>query len=166
MFGLMVGAAGGVVLTAQHPQSASAAEKVTALAGDVRVTDGDTIRLAGTRIRLWGMDAPERDQTCEDSAGALYRCGDEATHELASLVSGERVTCEPRDTDQYGRTVARCSAHGEDIAKHMVRTGHALDYTRYSHGAYLPDELRARRDKAGVWQGDFTRPEDWRRRRH
>lgn len=111
------------------------------------------------------MDAPERDQTCEDATDAEYRCGDHSTRALAALTAGELVTCEPRDIDRYGRTVARCSVGGDDIGRRMVRDGHALDYTRYSQGAYLTDELRARREKTGIWQGKFARPEDWRHAR-
>jgi len=165
-FGLLIGVAGGVVVIAQHPPSAGAAEKAGGLVGYVRVIDGDTVDLAGTRVRLWGVDAPERDQTCEDATGAEYRCGDHSTRELAALTASELVTCEPRDIDRYGRTVARCSVGGDDVGQQMVRDGHALDYTRYSRGAYLADELRARRERTGVWQGKFTRPEDWRHARH
>ena len=45
----------------------------------------------------------------------------------------------------------------------MVRRGWAVDYTRYSHGAYRAEEAAARADGLGVWSGRFTLPEDWRR---
>ncbi|WP_082532011.1 MULTISPECIES: thermonuclease family protein [unclassified Phenylobacterium] len=158
-FAVLVGAAiGFVIADAGAPPSANAGP-----AGAARVIDGDTLYVGGERVRLWGVDAPERDQSCEDAAGDLYGCGEKATWALSSLVSGRTLTCQERDVDQYGRTVAQCSADGEDLGARLVREGHALDYTRYSRGAYLPDELRARRDKAGVWQGSFSRPEDWRR---
>jgi endonuclease YncB( thermonuclease family) len=34
------------------------------LAGRASVIDGDTIEVHGTRIRLWGIDAPESTQPC------------------------------------------------------------------------------------------------------
>ena len=46
--------------TDPSPRSAGAE-----LAGTARVIDGDTIEVAGTRVRLWGIDAPEHDQTCQ-----------------------------------------------------------------------------------------------------
>jgi endonuclease YncB( thermonuclease family) len=45
------------------------------LVGTARVIDGDTIAIAGVRIRLWGIDAPERDQTCRGQNGYIYECG-------------------------------------------------------------------------------------------
>lgn len=157
-FAVLIGVAVGVVIT-EPPRAAS----VAGLSGSARVIDGDTLDVAGERVRVWGVDAPERDQTCEDARGAPYRCGEHAKLALIDLVAGRALSCAPRDVDRYGRTVAKCSAGGEDLGGRMVRMGHALDYTRYSKGVYLPDELRARRAKAGVWQGRFTRPEDWRR---
>ena len=162
VIGLLIGAAVGVVATVDPP-SAAAADAPGGLKGVARVVDGDTLVLAGVRVRLWGVDAPERDQSCADAQGAEYPCGRRASRALEALVAGREATCEPRDHDRYGRTVARCSVDGRDLGRQLVRSGFALDYTRYSHAAYLPDELRARRDKAGVWQGDFVRPEDWRR---
>ena len=54
--------------------SAAAAE----MTGPVRVIDGDTLDLAGTRVRLWGIDAPETRQTCEGRDGQTYECGRES----------------------------------------------------------------------------------------
>lgn len=158
-FAVFIGAGIGFVITEDRTPSAALAGP----AGQARIIDGDTLEVAGERVRLWGVDAPERDQSCEDAAGRPYACGQRAKVALSDLVAGRTVNCDQRDIDRYGRTVAQCSAGGEDLGGRLVREGHALDYTRYSRGAYLSDELRARRDKAGVWQGAFTPPEDWRR---
>jgi len=45
------------------------------ITGPARVIDGDTIDIAGTRIRLWGIDAPETRQTCEGRDRQTYECG-------------------------------------------------------------------------------------------
>jgi endonuclease YncB( thermonuclease family) len=45
------------------------------LSGTARVIDGDTIAIGNTRIRLWGIDAPEREQTCFAKNGDIYECG-------------------------------------------------------------------------------------------
>ncbi|WP_348532368.1 thermonuclease family protein [Methylobacterium oxalidis] len=45
------------------------------------------------------------------------------------------VSCEPRDTDQYGRTVAACRLGSEDLNGWMVGQGHAMAYRRYSEAS-------------------------------
>ena len=131
----------------------------------VGVTDGDTLKIDGERVRLWGVDAPEMRQQCT-RAGKPFDCGREARMALARLVAGRTVSCTAVDVDRYKRTVARCTAAGADIGGEMVRIGWALDYRQYSHGYYGPQEDRARRAGLGLW-GDsvsFTNPWEWRRR--
>lgn len=127
------------------------------------VVDGDGLELGGQRIRLWGIDAPERDQTCV-LAQAPYPCGRAAADVLAVLVQGKAVRCETVETDRFGRTVARCFAGGNDLAAALVRQGWALDYRRYSDGFYAAEEAEARRGREGLWAGTFEQPSDWRRR--
>jgi hypothetical protein len=56
------------------------------LAGTARVIDGDTLSIADTRIRLWGIDAPERDQTCQGKNGDVYECGRDRGPRQASRI--------------------------------------------------------------------------------
>ena len=42
------------------------------ITGPARVIGGDIIDIAGTRIRLWGIDASETRQTCEGRDGQTY----------------------------------------------------------------------------------------------
>ena len=51
----------------------------TDITGKPRVIDGDTFEIAGERIRLHGIDAPETQQTCKDNDGKEWRCGQDAT---------------------------------------------------------------------------------------
>ena len=86
--------------------------------------DGDTIDVGGKRVRMQGIDAPERAQECADSAGELWPCGQAATAALRELILGAQVTCEidPRDpTDRYGRTLGWCSVSGAALSTRMVR---------------------------------------------
>lgn len=128
----------------------------------VRVIDGDGLRVEGRSVRLWGIDAPEIDQTCEIE-GRETPCGEDARFLLGALVQGGTLVCEVRDTDRYGRTVARCEAGGMDLAAEMVRQGYALDYRRYSEGFYARQEQQAREHGRGMWAGEFTAPWAWRR---
>ncbi len=130
------------------------------IAGRAEVVDGDTLDLGQERIRLQGIDAFERSQTCSGRP-----CGEAGRQALQRLVAGRQVTCAPMDTDRYGRTVARCSAGGRDLGAEMVRSGHALAYEQYSR-EYVDEERDARTDSAGAWAyGDFIDPADYRRGR-
>ena len=48
------------------------------ISGTALIVDGDTITISGNKIRLNGIDTPEKDQTCR-RAGVTWRCGYEAT---------------------------------------------------------------------------------------
>lgn len=142
---------------------ASAAERIE---GRASVTDGDTIAVEGTkaRIRLYGIDAPESGQTCDDAAGKRYLCGTRAAEHLANLVGRSgRVTCFEEDRDRYGRIVAECvTPDNVVINAEMVRAGWALEYRQYSDGRYDREEAEAKAARRGIWQGRFVEPAQWR----
>jgi endonuclease YncB( thermonuclease family) len=133
-----------------------------AIAGRARAVDGDSLDIAGRRIRLFGIDAPEYRQDCRDSRGAVYACGEEARRALAVAIGGRGVTCTPVGSS-HDRTVARCEVDGRDLSEAMVRGGHALELRRFSGGRYSDAEREAREARRGLWQGDFTLPSEWRR---
>jgi len=130
--------------------------------GRAHVTDGDSLEVAGVRIRLFGIDAPERDQDCQDAGGKTYSCGRAASRALAAAIGGRSVTCTPVEVDQYNRDVAVCTAGDLDLGDVMVRGGHALDYARHSRGRYAGAEREARDARRGMWAGTFERPATWR----
>jgi endonuclease YncB( thermonuclease family) len=134
------------------------------LSGLADVIDGDTIRIDDVYVRLFGIDAPESEQTCKDRQGELYRCGLLATAVLEEEVGGRSVTCFPIETDHYGRTVATCEVAGRDLGDAMVRRGFAVAYLRYS-AKYQEAEIEARKARRGIWAGSFEEPEVWRHRR-
>ena len=110
----------GLTVAALLATSAHAAEPIT---GRAFVTDGDTVVIHGTRIRLYGIDAPESAQACQDAAGKSYRCGQKAALALADQIGEAPIACEPRDTDRYGRTMAVCRKGSEDLNAWMVDQG-------------------------------------------
>lgn len=137
------------------------------IGGRASVIDGDTIEIHGQRIRLHGIDAPESRQFCEDEAGETYRCGQVAAMALEDYLAASRPThCDQIDTDRNGRIVAQCvRANGSSVNAWLVRQGHALDWPRYSRGAYAVDQQAAQRARSGVWQGAFVEPWEWRRQK-
>ena len=80
------------------------------------VVDGDTIVLMDkTRVRLHGIDTPERDQPY----------GNQATRALDGLIK-TKVFVEEKDTDRYGRLVGVLyTAEGLNVNLAMVCSGHA-----------------------------------------
>lgn len=127
------------------------------VAGGVRVIDGDSLEVAGERIRLRGIDAPELAQTCRRD-GKDWHCGREATRHLRRHIGGRAVACEGRERDKHDRLLAVCRAGEEDLNAWMVEQGWAVAFGDY-HGA----EGAARRARRGLWAGEFERPSDWRR---
>lgn len=148
-----------VFIVMLHSGSAFASELII---GRASVTDGDTVVIHGTRIRLFGIDAPESAQVCEDASGKEYRCGQVAALALSDRIGEAPISCEPRDTDRYGRTVAICRKGPEDLNAWMVAQGHALAFRRYSSD-YAGQEAQARAAKRGIWAGTFEDPAGWRR---
>jgi endonuclease YncB( thermonuclease family) len=132
------------------------------IVGRASVIDGDTIEIHGQRIRLHGVDAPEKGQPCFDAANQPYRCGQKAAMALDEFVGQSPVSCREKDVDRYGRTVAACLGRGEEIAHWMVRSGHAFAYRRYSSD-YIGAEQEARNNRRGVWSGDTQAPWEWRK---
>lgn len=126
----------------------------------VRVIDGDSLRVDGQEIRLVGIDAPELHQTCRDAQGREWQCGRAAKARLVELVS--RGVDYGRD--RYGRTLAVCSASNvADLGEVLVREGYAVNFV-IDYGGYPAAEREAQSNRSGLWQGDFERPKDWRRR--
>jgi endonuclease YncB( thermonuclease family) len=133
------------------------------LNGPARMIDGDTIDIGGQRIRLYGIYAPEGGQTCERS-GQRYDCGQESAWALAELIEKHWVLCVERDRDRYGRVVATCyvgGRNGIDLGAHMVRSGWAVAFRRYS-SVYEREETHAKSEVRGLWAGNFDFPWDWR----
>src|SRR5450631_2608276 len=131
------------------------------IAGIAKVREGDQIQIGSARIRLGGIDAPSVDQLCLNNSGERWTCGVAARDELIKHAENKTWTCHVRQTDRRGRQVARCEVDGEDIQKWMVKNGWALAYARFSHD-YDDDEKAAWEAKAGMWQGAFIAPWDWR----
>lgn len=122
-----------------------------ALAG-VEIVDGDTLRIDGERVRLWGMDAPERKQACQ-IGGQSVAIGQRATDTLRQILTNGPLRCDAKDRDRYGRTVSECWAGEANVSDAMVRLGWAWALPRYSKDRFLPAQEEAERAGRGVWAG-------------
>lgn len=136
------------------------AESRTAIIGAIQVIDGETLEIQNQRIKLWGVDAPELNQTCKNGQDAGYDCGKEAASALSQwLTELQPVRCEPRGNDNSGNTIAICyTSTGDDIASWMVRNGYAVDWPKYSNCFYGVSEKQAQSNKSGIWQHNEAAP--------
>jgi endonuclease YncB( thermonuclease family) len=128
------------------------------LVGQASVIDGDTLEIHGTRIRLWGIDAPESTQLCRGDDSLQYRCGAQAANDLDAFIARRPVSCLPMKADQYGRTVASCSAGGADLGEWLVQSGLALDWPQFSKGRYNAAQRSAERAGRGILKGSYVEP--------
>ncbi len=86
------------------------------------VTDGDTLKFSPhLRVRLYGIDAPELHQNCDDGA---WPAGVIAREALVEIIGGRPVTCEQVDWDsRWGRPVSRCLAGDTDVSAFTLGIG-------------------------------------------
>ena len=154
-------------LACAFPLQAVASEASFGLSGPVtvtRVVDGDSLRSGPLKIRVYGIDAPERKQRCKTGAGKDWDCGVAATRAMQAIIRGSpELHCSLVDVDRYGRLIMRCLAGGTDIGKALVEQGLAMAYRRYSQD-YVTAEHDAKRAERGIWQGRFDAPWDWRKK--
>ena len=124
--------------------------------GKATIIDGDTIRIGKNKIRLYGIDAPEINQTCTINK-IIWGCGFESSQALESMISKKEVQCEIVDIDRYKRFVAKCFVKNINLNQYMVQNGWAVAYRYYSDD-FIKNEEIAKKNKSGIWQGKFLDP--------
>jgi len=119
----------------------------------VRVTDGDTITVLDatntqTKIRLTGIDAPEKKQPF----------GNKAKEQLSNFVAGRNVTVDYKTKDKYKRVLGKVLVKGQDINLEMLKSGLAWHYKHFEKQQtaedrvlYSDSETTARTNKLGLW---------------
>jgi endonuclease YncB( thermonuclease family) len=138
------------------------------ISGRPTVTDGDTLRFqSGIRIRLFGIDTPEKPQRCEYN-GSCYSCGTDATAFVRNLIKDREVSCTLTGDKTYERYVAICSVGNADIAEATIAAGWGFPYREFlkkhrKEAVYLAAEKQAIAKRLGVHRGSFISPDNWRR---
>jgi len=127
-----------------------------------RVLSGDTFEIQGRYFRLFGIAAPEVNQTCSNAKGHPYNCGKEAALWLKDWIEGGELECHVIQQDTNGNMVGTCSYGPYDIGAALVNAGWAVAYTKYTE-TYIPYEQQAQQNRSGLWQGRFYKPWDWRK---
>ncbi|MDR2771981.1 MAG: thermonuclease family protein [Elusimicrobiota bacterium] len=145
------------------PTLALAISPIRTVSGKVtKVLDGDTVNLVTyegetLKIRLYGLDAPEKAQNY----------GPQASAALARWISGKEVEVEIYDVDRYGRSVGVIKIN---VNQQMIIDGNAWHYARYDKlntaAVWQADENMAKAQRLGLWRDpNAINPEIFRRQK-
>jgi len=119
----------------------------------IEINDGDEITIFNmnrpVRIRLIGMDAPERNQPF----------GDIARQHLSDLVYGKQVLVEYSGIGEHSSLIGRVLLNDLDISAQMIRDGAAWFDSRATlsdsqRDIYFQSEQAARKEHRGLWQSE------------
>lgn len=132
----------------------------------IGIADGDTLTILDAnrdqhRIRLAGIDAPERKQPF----------GQASKQSLSDLAYDRDVDVEWHKSDRYGRIIGKVLVSGVDANLIQIKKGMAWHYKKYEseqsvadRRAYAAAEDRARQQRQGLWREQHPiAPWDWRK---
>ena len=126
------------------PELSISGEKI--IYGKAQVIDGDTIKINDKKIRLFGIDAPEKKQICQKIYMSFfifnfqkdYKCGEKSTSALTNKIKDKKIKCIlDKKKDKYKRNIGTCYLKNQDINRWLVRSGYAIAYKRYSKKIYI-----------------------------
>ena len=141
------------------------------ISGIAKVVDGDTINIGKNKIRLFGIDAPEKKQQCQKPWLSIffltfnkdYKCGEISTNKLKIKINNKLVMCKSNNKDRYNRFIAECFKDKINVNKWMISNGYAVAYRKYSK-KFISQENLAKKEKLGIWAGTFEMPWEWRKK--
>lgn len=136
--------------------------------GKTFVIDGDSIRVDGKEVRLFGIDAPEYSQTCFDAQNEEYTCGLASFNFTKKLAGGKNVECVYAEKDKYDRYLGKCSVDGPmgnvSINEELIKNGMAVIYNFTESDEQMNEfEAEAKKKKIGIWKGAFQLPKNYRK---
>ena len=145
-------------------------ENINKISGFAKVVDGDTIKINSKKIRLYGIDAPEKKQKCKKPYLTIfmftfyedYLCGQKSTEALIKKINNQKITCKISDVDYFKRLIGECYKRKTNLNAWLVSNGHAVAFRKYSK-KYVSEEIFAKQEKKGMWQGKFEMPWDYRK---
>ncbi len=130
------------------------------ITGASRIIDGDSLEVAGQKIDLQGVDAPEMGQTCSWPKKQID-CGLIAKSALMDLTAGVSVVCDIGAVQGNAVALGVCRAAGYDLAEGMAHTGWAVA-TKDAPPRYKAAMAGAQTAQRALWKGWFTPPWIWR----
>ena len=144
--------------------------EIKSVTGHAKVTDGDTIKINTFKIRLDGIDAPEKKQKCKRPYLEIfmftfyedYSCGQKSTEALIKKINNQKITCKISNVDYFKRLIGECYKGKINLNAWLVSNGHAVAFRKYSK-KYVSHETFAKQEKKGIWRGKFEIPWDYRK---
>ncbi len=147
-------------LTGVAQAQAQAQATETGIRGMAEAIDADVLKFGMQRIILWGLDAPEKKQTCQLD-GKLWGCYEAAFRKLQLLAGRGEVSCTYKsEPDPFGRRFGVCESGGQDLGAEMVKAGLALVLVEQSD-EYDPEMADAITAGVGLWQPGVVFEEPW-----
>lgn len=126
----------------------------------VSVTDGDTVILLDDtntqhKIRLWGIDCPEKKQDF----------GNKATEKTKELTRNKKISVDVKGTDRYGRILGIVFAGSLNVNEELLKCGLAWKYKHTKFKLYDQLESEARGMKLNIWSvKNPVNPSDFRKK--
>jgi len=141
-----------IALRCGMPLRFNSARRQSCLAASV--IDGDTLEIHGTRIRLWGIDAPESSQLCRGDDSLQFRCGAKAANDLDTFIgdAGRLLACEPGSIQAHS---AVCS-YGVDLRSGCKQWAR-VDWPMYSRANTIRLSVTLSMP-ASIWAGSYVAP--------
>lgn len=134
--------------------------KYPAIEGVSSVVKGDVLTLSGQVVKLFGVASPDISQTCADSHGRGYRCGQQSISWLSGWLANNHIKCHILGQDNRGVLTGVCLLGQYDIGAAIVNAGWAVADTRQTK-IYAMYQEQASQNRRGLWQGKFYMPWDW-----
>ena len=172
------------VVALQHfDQIVDPADQANDLLGPAfaNAVDGETLFMRGVEVKLFGIDAVERDQQCQDAMGLDYPCGRRATQALQRHVQNHDVVCWRAYAISSLKVLGICALQqpgvttpetlngfmklyrSETLSRLQVEQGHALS-VGVGEERFGAEQDQAQTLRLGIWQGSFEPPANWRAR--
>ena len=101
------------------------------------VTDGDTLKIDGERIRLLGIDAPELPGHCRKGRDCAPGDPVASADNLERLIRNGPIRIVRFGQDRYGRTLAIVYAGETNLNCAQIEDGQAIYVARWDNGKAL-----------------------------
>ena len=137
-------------------------QQLPVIRSSVKVVTGDTVKIDNAYFKIYGVSAPALNQNCSDGHGRAYGCGRQSAAWLSDWILDSEIECRVMSQNAKGNMIGTCTFGPYDIGAALVNAGWGLANTRQTD-IYLPYEQQAKDARRGLWQGQFYRPEDWRK---